>query len=75
MFINDPFATGGPARGKRESYKSTKLGDNVSIGNNATILPVDLVSKTVIGAGSVVTKDIIEPGVYAGNPAWLIRPL
>jgi acetyltransferase-like isoleucine patch superfamily enzyme len=29
----------------------------------------------VIGAGSVVTKDITEPGVYAGNPAKKIRSL
>jgi acetyltransferase-like isoleucine patch superfamily enzyme len=29
----------------------------------------------VIGAGAVVTKDIVEPGIYAGNPARLLRRL
>jgi acetyltransferase-like isoleucine patch superfamily enzyme len=29
----------------------------------------------VVGAGSVVTKDITVPGIYAGNPARLIRKL
>jgi len=29
----------------------------------------------VIGAGAVVTKDILQPGIYAGNPARLIRSL
>ncbi|MFN9294787.1 MAG: DapH/DapD/GlmU-related protein, partial [Planctomyces sp.] len=47
--------------------------DRVSIGSNATILPVRICSDVVIGAGSVVTKDILAPGVYAGNPARKLR--
>jgi acetyltransferase-like isoleucine patch superfamily enzyme len=35
-------------------------------------MPVSICSGTVIGAGSVVTKDISVPGIYAGNPAKLI---
>jgi acetyltransferase-like isoleucine patch superfamily enzyme len=73
MFINDLFAGGGPAQGDRSLWKSTSIGDNVSIGTNATILPVNIVGNVVIGAGSVVTRDILEPGIYAGNPAKLIR--
>jgi len=34
---------------------------------------VSICDDVVIGAGSVVTKDITEPGIYAGNPARLIR--
>jgi acetyltransferase-like isoleucine patch superfamily enzyme len=45
----------------------------VSIGSNATILPVRICDHVVIGAGSVVTKDITESGIYAGNPARKIR--
>jgi acetyltransferase-like isoleucine patch superfamily enzyme len=75
MFINDMFAHGGPARGNKELWKTTTIGNNVSIGSNATILPVEICSNTVIGAGSVVTKNITVAGVYAGNPAKLIRPL
>jgi hypothetical protein len=37
------------------------------------ILPVNICDKAVIGAGAVVTRDIMEPGVYAGNPAKKIN--
>jgi acetyltransferase-like isoleucine patch superfamily enzyme len=75
MFINDVFATGGPARGRRELWRSTVVGNRVSIGSNATILPVMIVDDVVIGAGAVVTRDIDHPGVYAGNPARRLRGL
>lgn len=75
MFINDSFAIGGPARGEQSLWKPTSVADNVSIGSNATILPVTICSGVVIGAGSVVTKDITTPGVYAGNPARRIREI
>lgn len=75
MFINDLFETGGPARGRRDLWRQTRIGNNVSIGSNATILPVTICDNVVIGAGSVVTRDITEPGIYAGNPAHLIRAL
>jgi acetyltransferase-like isoleucine patch superfamily enzyme len=73
MFINDPYKGGGPARGKRELWKPTRVGDHVSIGSNATILPVSICDHAVIGAGAVVTRDIVESGVYAGNPARKLR--
>lgn len=74
MFINDTFAGGGPAR-EKEAWKPTVLGHHVSVGTNATILPVRITDHVVIGAGSVVTKDILEPGIYAGNPAKKIKSL
>ena len=73
MFINDLFATGGPANGDKNLWKSTTIGNNVSIGSNATILPVSICDNVVIGAGSVVTRDIKESGIYVGNPAKKIR--
>jgi acetyltransferase-like isoleucine patch superfamily enzyme len=73
MFVNDTFAGGGPARGDKSLWKSTRIGDRVSIGSNATLLPVTVCAGAVIGAGAVVTRDIVEPGVYAGNPARLLR--
>jgi acetyltransferase-like isoleucine patch superfamily enzyme len=73
MFINDKFSSGGPARGDRSKWGVTVVGNRVSIGSNATILPVSIADDVVIGAGSVVTKDIHEPGIYAGNPAVKIR--
>jgi UDP-3-O-[3-hydroxymyristoyl] glucosamine N-acyltransferase len=75
MFINDLFSGGGPARGDKTLWKSTWIGNNVSIGSNATILPVKICDHVVIGAGSVITKDIVSPGVYFGNPAKKVRDL
>ncbi|WP_199729925.1 acyltransferase [Aquimarina sp. AD10] len=73
MFINDLFSEGGPAGGDQSKWKSTSIGNNVSIGSNATILPVSICDNVVIGAGSVVTKNIIEPGTYVGNPARKLK--
>lgn len=75
MFINDVFSSGGPSGGDKTKWKSTSIGHHVSIGSNATILPVSVCDYVVIGAGSVVTKDISKPGIYAGNPARFIRTI
>ena len=75
MFVNDTFTAGHPAGGDRTKWKSTTIGNHVSIGTNATILPVRVCDHAVIGAGTVVTKDIEQPGIYAGNPARLLRSL
>ena len=75
MFINDLFLQGGPAGGNQELWKETHIGNHVSIGSNATILPVRIADHVVIGAGTVVTKDLLEAGIYAGNPARKIRDI
>jgi acetyltransferase-like isoleucine patch superfamily enzyme len=75
MFVNDTFSQGRPAQGDRTLWKDTFIGDEVLIGSNATILPVTICNRTVIGAGSVVTRNIDTPGIYAGNPARLLRRL
>ena len=75
MFINDPFKIGGPARRNKTLWKSTHIGSHVSIGTNSTIMPVNICDHVVIGAGSVVAKDITVSGIYAGNPAKLFRKL
>ena len=74
IFINDMLGHGGPAHGNKTLWKSTKIGSRVSIGSNATILPVEICDDVVIGAGAVVTRDITVSGTYAGNPARLLRP-
>ena len=73
MFINDTFSIGGPAQGKKELWRSTEIGSHVSIGSNATIMPVKIADHVVIGAGAVVVKDITESGFYVGNPAKRIK--
>lgn len=75
MFINDLFVKGGPAKGDQSLWKATKIGSDVSIGSNATILPVEICDHVVIGAGAVVSKNIKESGVYAGNPARKIKDI
>jgi len=75
MFINDLFASGAAAGGDKQKWKPTVIGNHVLIGSNATILPVTVCDHVVIGAGAVVTKNILKPGVYAGNPAKFIRNL
>ena len=72
-FINDKFTFGGPANGDKSLWSKTEIGNFVSIGSNSTILPVSIADNVIIGAGSVVTKDINEQGIYAGNPALKIK--
>jgi acetyltransferase-like isoleucine patch superfamily enzyme len=74
MFVNDLFRNGEPS-GNPDEWKPTLIGNHVSIGSNATILPVSICDHVVIGAGAVVTKNITQPGVYAGNPAVLLKSL
>lgn len=73
MFVNDRFTSGGPARGDVSKWEATVIGDRVSIGSNATIMPVEICDDVVIGAGAVVTKSISRPGIYVGSPARMLR--
>ena len=75
MFVNDLFRSGEPARGRADLWQPTRLGNRVRIGTHATILPVTIVDRVVVGAGAVVTRDLLEPGIYAGNPARKLRDL
>ena len=64
------------ARRTRESGKPVEIGSDVWIGGAAIICPgVTIGSRTVIGAGSVVTRDIPENVFAAGNPCRVIRQL
>ena len=69
MFTNDKFTD----KKLSKNFLSTNIGNKVYIGSNATILPISICDNVVIGAGSVVTKDIKEPGIYAGNPAKKLK--
>jgi acetyltransferase-like isoleucine patch superfamily enzyme len=65
IFVNDNFTEG------REDWieRKTKVGNNVRIGSNATILPVNIGNNVIIGAGAVVTKDVPDNSIIKGNPA------
>lgn len=70
-FTNDLFP-----RSKQypEQFSGVLLKTGCSIGANATILPgVTIGKKAMVGAGSVVTKDVPDFAVVVGNPAKLIR--
>lgn len=69
MFLNDKASSGQRAHGDKRFWGRTTIGNNVIIGSNATILPVKIADDVVVGAGSVVTKNINAAGKYAGNPA------
>ena len=56
--------------GHRDRVGPIGFGSNCFLGNNVIVLPGTTIgSKTIIGAGSVVTKDIPDSAVFAGNPA------
>ena len=74
FFTNDKFKNG-KLGGSKKNWLETNVKNDVIIGSNATILPVNICKGAVIGAGSVVTKDIKKKGIYAGNPARLLRLL
>ena len=73
-FTNDLFKEGSPSKEEKD-WLPTIIENNVSIGSGSTILPVKITEGCVLGAGSVVTKDLEIRGIYAGNPAKLIRKL
>ena len=67
-FVNDVY----PPSGDSDAWEGTTVKDGVSIGTNATILPVTIGEGATIGAGAVVTKDIPPGATVAGNPAEII---
>ena len=72
MFTNDLFRDGS-TNNDSATWKETHVGNNVCIGSGSVLLPVSICDHVVIGAGSIVTKDINESGIYAGNPAIKLR--
>lgn len=73
-FANDLFRSGAPDPSP-DNWISITLGDSVTVGSGAIILSPYICSGAVIGAGAVVVKPIENKGIYAGNPARLIRIL
>lgn len=69
MFINDTH----PPQPDRDKWKSTLIENGVSIGSNATIMPVRIGENAIVGAGAVVTKDVPDNAIVAGNPARILR--
>jgi acetyltransferase-like isoleucine patch superfamily enzyme len=61
------------SRNVKEQLKGPTISENAKIGANVTILPGMLIGKNaLVGAGSVVTKNVKDDAVVAGNPAHTI---
>jgi acetyltransferase-like isoleucine patch superfamily enzyme len=78
-FINDSFPRATAKDGKLQTeadweVESTLVKKGASIGSGSTILPnVIIGEKAIIGAGSVVTKNVPPDTIVAGNPAKILR--
>lgn len=70
--INDLYPPSRKRTGTNNNWKSTYIGKGAIIGSNATLFPVKIGDKAIIGAGSVVRKDVPSGQVWAGNPAKYI---
>jgi len=80
-FINDPYPRATAAGGGLQTEQDWKVEPTVvkkgaSIGSGATILSkVTVGERAIVGAGSVVTKDVAPNSIVAGNPARLLKTL
>jgi acetyltransferase-like isoleucine patch superfamily enzyme len=81
MFINDPYPRATTPAGELQTPADwvvipTVIKQGASIGSNATILcGVTVGEGAIVGAGSVVTKDVPPHTIVAGNPARVLREL
>jgi len=72
MTINDVYPPSFKRTGSKKGWTKTLVKRGAIIGSNSTLFPVTIGENSVIGAGSVVTKDVPDNTVVVGNPARVI---
>ena len=79
MFINDSYPRATTVTGELQTesdwkVETTLVKTGASIGSGATILSnVTIGERAIVGAGSVVTRDVPKDAIVAGNPARILR--
>jgi acetyltransferase-like isoleucine patch superfamily enzyme len=73
MTINDLHPPSFRRTGLKDQWKETHIKKGAVIGSNSTLLPVTIGVNAEVGAGSVVTKDVPDNAIVAGNPAKIIK--
>ena len=75
MTINDLYPPSQKRTGSSKEWEKTLIRKGATIGSNATLLPVIVGKNSVVAAGSVVTTDVPDNCIVAGNPAKIIKKL
>ena len=73
MTINDIHPPSNKRTGSKKYWKKTLIKKGAVIGSNATLFPVTIGKNSIIGAGSVVTRDVPDDCIVVGNPAKVLR--
>ena len=73
MTVNDLHPPSYRHTNTKDGWKKTLIKKGAKIGSNVTLLPVVIGENAEVGAGSVVTNDISDNCIVAGNPAKIIK--
>jgi len=73
MTINDIYPPSFKRTGSKKYWQKTLIKKGAVIGSNATLLPVTIGKNAEVGAGAVVTKDVPDHCIVAGNPSRIIK--
>ena len=73
MTINDAHPPSYKRTGSKKYWQKILIKKGAIIGSNVTLLPVTIGENAEVGAGAVVTKDVPDNCIVAGNPARIIR--